>query len=40
MIDFTRQGLFAITVNRHQGRWFNLLWDTIAAKVDRYRERK
>ena len=32
LIDFTRQGLFAITVNRHQGRWFNLLWDTITAK--------
>lgn len=40
LIDFARQGLFAITVNRHQGRWFNLLWDAVSAKVDRYRERK
>lgn len=40
LIDFVRQGLFAITVNRHQGRWFNLLWAVASARVSRHGERK
>lgn len=30
LCDFVRRGLFAITVDRHPGRWFNALWDTVA----------
>lgn len=27
LIDFIRQGLFAVTVDRNRGRWFELVWD-------------
>lgn len=27
LIDFVRQGLFAVTVNRNRGRWFELAWN-------------
>lgn len=40
LLDFVRQGLFAITISRHQGRWFNLLWAAVSARVGRYREHK
>lgn len=30
LCDFIRRGLFAITVDRHPGRWFNALWNTVA----------
>lgn len=30
LCDFIRRGLFALTVDRHPGRWFNALWDTVA----------
>lgn len=26
LIDFARQGLFAVTVDRNRGHWFELLW--------------
>lgn len=30
VVDFLRQGLFAITVDRHPGHWFEILWKKIA----------
>ena len=27
LLDFIRQALFAATLDRHRGRWFDLLWD-------------
>lgn len=30
LCDFIRRGLFALTVDRHPGRWFNALWDAVA----------
>ena len=32
LIDFMRQGLFAVTVNRNRGRWLELVWDGIESK--------
>lgn len=28
LLDFVRQALFAITIDRHRGHWFELLWST------------
>lgn len=36
VLDFIRQGLFAITVDRRRGQWFDLLWNKM---VRRYKER-
>lgn len=36
LLDFIRQGLFAVTVDRRRGHWFELLWNKVAnltAKV-------
>ncbi len=30
LCDFVRRGLFAITVDRHPGRWFDVLWNKVA----------
>ncbi|PLS27443.1 symporter [Bifidobacterium anseris] len=30
LCDFVRRGLFAITVDRHPGRWFEALWNAVA----------
>ncbi len=30
LCDFARRGLFALTVDRHPGRWFEALWNTVA----------
>lgn len=30
LCDFVRRGLFAITVDRHPGRWFDALWNKVA----------
>lgn len=30
LCDFIRRGLFALTVDRHPGRWFEALWNTVA----------
>lgn len=38
LMDFIRQGIFAITIDKHQGRWFNRLWDGVLARVSAYRE--
>ncbi|WJO87011.1 acyltransferase family protein [Bifidobacterium catenulatum] len=31
LIDFIRQALFAAAIDRHRGRWFELLWDKVSA---------
>ena len=31
LLDFIRQALFAVTVDRRRGHWFELLWDKISA---------
>ena len=30
LCDFARRGLFALTVDRYPGRWFEALWNTVA----------
>lgn len=32
LIDFIRQGLFNLTVNRHEGRWFDAFYHFIASR--------
>ncbi len=39
-IDFIRQALFSITVDRHKGRWFELLWDKYARMIQHYRTKR
>lgn len=31
LLDFIRQALFAATIDRRRGRWFELLWDRVSA---------
>lgn len=38
LIDFMRQGLFAVTVNRNRGRWFELVWDGIEKQIKHLQE--
>lgn len=33
LLDFVRQTLFTITIDRHRGNWFNLLWDTAYSRI-------
>ena len=33
LLDFVRQALFAITIDRHRGNWFNLLWNTAHSRI-------
>lgn len=33
LLDFIRQALFAVTIDRHRGRWFELLWDKVSNRV-------
>lgn len=33
VIDFVRQGVFALTFDRHPGRWFELLWNRVGCWV-------
>ena len=35
LIDFMRQGLFAVTVNRNRGHWFELVWDKAMKRIER-----
>lgn len=30
-----RQGLFAVTVNRNRGHWFELVWDKAMKRIER-----
>ncbi|WP_270200302.1 hypothetical protein [Bifidobacterium pseudocatenulatum] len=38
LIDFVRQGLFAVTVNRNRGRWLELVWDGIEKQIKHLQE--
>ena len=31
LLDFVRQGLFAITIDKHRGHWFELLWNKASS---------
>lgn len=31
LLDFIRQALFAVTIDRRRGHWFDLLWDKVSA---------
>lgn len=33
LLDFVRQGLFAITIDKHRGHWFELLWNKVSSRV-------
>ena len=33
LIDFIRQALFAATIDRRRGRWFELLWDKVSNRI-------
>lgn len=33
LIDFIRQALFAVTIDRRRGRWFDLLWDKVSNRI-------
>ena len=35
LIDFMRQGLFAVTINRNRGRRFELVWDKAMERIER-----
>lgn len=35
LIDFVRQGLFAVTVNRNRGHWFELVWSKTVEWIER-----
>ena len=36
LLDFVRQGLFAITIDKHHGHWFELLWDKVSNRIHDY----
>ena len=33
LLDFIRQALFAVTIDRRRGHWFELLWSTVANRM-------
>lgn len=33
LIDFIRQGIFAVTIDRRRGHWFDLLWDKASSRM-------
>lgn len=35
LLDFVRQALFAVTVDRNRGHWFELLWGWTSPRVER-----
>ena len=39
MLDMIRHVIFMLVVDRHRGRWFDLLWDKMAALADSLIER-
>lgn len=36
LLDFIRQALFAATIDRRRGRWFDLLWDKVSNRIHDY----
>lgn len=39
LLDFIRQALFATTIDRRRGHWFNLFWERIASLYPKISER-
>lgn len=35
LLGFIRQGLFAVTVDRSRGHWFELVWDKAMERIER-----
>ena len=40
LIGFIRQGLFAVTVDRNCGRWFELVWDKATERIERGKHKR
>ena len=40
LIGFIRQGLFAVTVDRNRGRWFELVWDKTTERIERGKHKR
>lgn len=40
LIDFIRQALFAVTIDRHRGRWFELLWNKSSKQIKTLQEHR
>ncbi len=36
LLDFIRQALSAVTIDRRRGRWFDLLWDKVSNRIHDY----
>lgn len=36
LLDFIRQALFTVTIDRRRGRWFDLLWDKVSNRIHDY----
>lgn len=36
LLDFIRQALFATTIDRRRGRWFDLLWNKASNQIRKY----
>lgn len=36
LLDFIRQALFAVTIDRRRGHWFDLLWDKVSNRIHDY----
>ena len=34
-LGFIRQGLFAVTVDRSRGHWFELVWNKVMERIER-----
>ena len=35
LLGFIRQGLFAVTIDRNRGHWFELVWDKATKRIER-----
>ncbi|MCB4892988.1 hypothetical protein GT749_08900 [Bifidobacterium pseudocatenulatum] len=33
LLGFIRQALFAVTIDRHRGHWFELLWSKVSNRI-------
>ena len=40
LLDFIRQALFAVTIDRHRGRWFELLWNKSSKQIKTLQEHR
>ena len=34
LLDFIRQALFAVTIGKRRGHWFDLLWDKASTPIN------